>query len=39
MPPIDRSIEPVEALADAFDDGHAAYQHWRDGVQATGRGI
>ncbi len=33
-PPIERSIEPVEALADAFDDGHARYQDLRDGVQA-----
>ena len=39
MPPIARSVDPVDDLADAFDDGHGAYQHWRDGIQETGRGI
>jgi xylulokinase len=38
MPPIARSIDPVEALDDAFDDGHAAYQHWRDGIAELTRG-
>ena len=33
MPPIARVVDPVAALSDAFDDGHARYQHWRDGVQ------
>ncbi len=38
-PPVARAIDPVPALKDAFDEGHAAYMHWRDAVQAAGHDL
>jgi xylulokinase len=39
QPPIARVVEPVEALTGAYDEAHARYQHWRNGVQGLSRGL